>query len=111
MNETESEGTGVWIGHQALSEVEGTPDDAEEFRTFMFEGQYVEDPIVDPDNCVDCWFDMDGISCEVVGDLNGHVAYRKMHGSDRIYTMSWEEWHDRAAEGVIEVDKSLMEEE
>lgn len=84
----------AWLGY--YEEVDGEMD------LVMFEGEYPDVHTVEPEECVGVEFTMDELEFEIVGDLAGHVAYRRK-GTAAVYNLSWVAFEERIASGTIEI--------
>lgn len=68
----------------------------DEFATdddvFVDEGRYVPDDMLPfaIDNSAGTRFDIDGTTCELLGDLGGHAVYRRQRHPSTIRAMDWE---------------------
>jgi len=92
-----SETPTVWISF------DHGPD--EDSATFVHEGRYVPDGLLpfSVDECAGMQFEMDGMTCELLGDLGGHAVYRRLRNESAIYTMNWEDFAEARADGIIEL--------
>lgn len=79
---------------------------AEDDKTFVHEGRYVPDGLLpfDVEDCAGVRFDMDGIGCELLGDLHGHAVYRRDTNQSAIYTMNWEDFAEAIADDIITIN-------
>jgi len=92
-----SEQPGIWISYDH--------GPAEDNATFSYQGQYVPEDVL-PFAIADCagtYFTMDGIVCELLGDMGGHAVYRRRRSESVIYTMDWETFAQEQYAGVIEI--------
>jgi hypothetical protein len=76
----------------------------EEDMTCVHEGQYVPDGLLpfEIEDCAGTMFKMDGVVCELLGDLGGHAVYRRRSESD-IYTMNWADFAEARADGIVDL--------
>lgn len=77
---------------------------AEDDATFVHEGRYVPDGLLpfDIDDCAGVHFNMDGVVCELLGDLGGHAVYRRRNES-MLRTMTWADFAHAVANEIIEI--------
>lgn len=70
------------------------------------DGRYVPDNMLPftIDQCNGTRFDLDGTSCELLGDLGGHAVYRRMRSKSTIRTMDWEDFVVEYERGRITIN-------
>lgn len=77
----------------------------EDDATFYHEGRYIPDGLLpfEIDDCAGTVFTMDGVVCELLGDLGGHAIYRRRRNQSALYTMNWEDFAEANADDIIEL--------
>lgn len=86
----------VWISYD-----HGPVEDG---ATFFDEGLYVRDDALpfDVENSAGTVFDMDNITCTLLGDLGGHAVYRRQ-GTSTLYAMNWPDFAEAVRLGDIDL--------
>lgn len=78
-------------------------DHGESGESYVYTGAYVPNDELpfDLTECAGVRFDIDGVQCELLGDLGGHAVYRRV-GQSKIYTMDWESF-SHAVDEIVEI--------
>lgn len=77
----------------------------EDETVYAYEGQYVPDGVLpfDVDDSAGVHFEMDGVVCELLGDLGGHAVYRRRRNESALYTMPWDDFAQAMYEDIIDI--------